>query len=68
MNDRDQEYFSERQSHRLRTIDISGAEKNQVRGKCPGVMMDGLKTWRPGVPHEGLAVGSIHMSSVITES
>lgn len=68
MNDRDQEYFSERQSHRLRTIDITGAEKNLVRGKCPGVIMDGLKTWRRGVPHKGLAVGSIHMSCVITES
>lgn len=51
LNDSDQAYFSERQSHRLRPRDITGAEKSLVRGKCPGVMTDGLEAWRQGVPH-----------------
>jgi hypothetical protein len=51
LNGSDQAYFSKRQSHRLRPIDITGAEKNLVRGKCPGVMTDGLETWRQGVLH-----------------
>lgn len=51
LSDSDQEDFSERQSHRLRHIDVTVVEKNLIRRKCPRVMMDCLETWRRAVPH-----------------